>query len=194
MFESGCKIKMDQLYCLTWLDNQKRDKLWNSAFCNLNNIFVDINKHLPDKCSKKLPSLLDQKDTWIFPLSEAISINTCFHNWKHWLFFNPTGGFSPLLVLFAHWVCTGGLLILDSPTIFHYDRNIQTSFKLQQRLQRHVNYGNEYISLLNYTFPCLWFYSHICQFRHFICRMWYFLSNVHLKEAFWRRGEMFSRT
>lgn len=65
MFESGCKIKMDQLYCLTWQDSQEREKLWNSAFCNPN-MFIDINKRLPDKCSKNVPSVLDQKDTSFF--------------------------------------------------------------------------------------------------------------------------------
>lgn len=37
--------------------------------------------------------------------------------------------------------------------------------KLQQPPQHNVE--------LNYDFPSLWFYSHICQLRHLICRIVY---------------------
>lgn len=132
-----------------------------------------------------------------FPLIEAVSINTCFHNWKHWFFFNPAGSFSPLLVLSPTGYVRGFFSYWIYPQCSHYDCKFQTSFPAHCLLN-FSNFSNVMLSMvmstflwLNYAFPYLWFYSHICQFRHFSCRMWCFLSNVQLQEAFWRRGEMF---
>lgn len=120
-FESGYKIKRDELYGLTWQDSQKRDKLWKSAFCILTNIFVEINKHLPDKCFKKL----------LLPLNEAVSIYTCF---QHCFFFNLNRKVQPFVGSFAHWVCMGRLPIMGLPTVWWVFKKSFPALHLQQPL------------------------------------------------------------
>lgn len=172
----AAKFKIDKLYCLIWQESHKRDKLWNVHFVTLTTyLLTPENVYLIIVPTFAVFSSAEGYFP-LFPLNEAANINTCFHNWKHWFFFNPTG-----LISQSGFLAHLGLHREESPAGFfrslifvvvnfkHFSGSLP--HKLQQPPQHNVE--------LNYAFPSLWFYSHICQLRHLICRIvYYFLSYI----------------
>lgn len=66
MFESGCKFQDGSTVLPNLAGEPQERETVKCSFCNLNNIFVDTSKRLPDNCSHNWLSVLQQKDTFPF--------------------------------------------------------------------------------------------------------------------------------
>lgn len=171
----AANFKMDQLYCLTWQESHKREKLWNVHFVTLTTyLLTPANVYLIT-----VPTIgclfFSRRILFLF-----------FHSMKPQaltpvFIIGNTGSFWIQLDLsarvgsFAHL----GLHREESPAGFirsliivvnkHFSGSLP--HKLQQPPQKNAEFND--------AFPSLWFYSHICQLRHLICRIvYYFLSNI----------------